>query len=136
VPEFCWYTPNIQNDGHSPPGVPTGDFSRSVLFLSEWLKAFLPPLLENPDFSRSTLVVVTFDESIPHADNHVYATLLGDMVRPDTTESGHYSHYSLLRTVEENFELGTLGNNDVTADWFRFLWGVKPDVFDWATHRQ
>jgi hypothetical protein len=136
LPQFCWYTPNIQNDGHTPPGVATGDFSHSVAFLSRWLKAFLPPLLGDPDFSKNTLVVITFDESIPHADNHVYTTLLGDMVRPDTTESGHYSHYSLLRTVEENFQLGTLGNNDVTADWFQFLWGVKPAAFDWAMHRQ
>jgi hypothetical protein len=136
LPEFCWYSPNIQNDGHTPPGVHAGDFSRSVAFLSQWLKAFLPPLLGDPKFSKNTLTVITFDESIPYADNHVYTTLLGDMVRPSTTESEHYSHYSLLRTVEENFQLGTLGNNDVTANWFQFLWGVKPAVFDWAMHRQ
>jgi len=136
MPQFCWFTPNIQNDGHTPPGTPPGDFSGDVAFLSQWLKGFLPPLLANPNFSKGTLVVVTFDESVPHADNHVYATLLGDMVKPDTTEGDHYSHYSLLRTVEENFQLGTLGNNDVTADWFRFLWGAKPPAFDWAEHRQ
>jgi hypothetical protein len=58
------------------------------------------------------------------------------MVRPDTTEAGHYSHYSLLRTVEENFDLGTLGNNDLTANWFQFLWGKKPPAFDWSLHKQ
>ena len=136
VPEFCWYTPNIQNDGHSPPNTPNGDFAGSVAFLSKFLQDFLPPLLKNADFMKGTLIMITFDESIPHADNHVYATLLGEMVRPDATETDHYSHYSLLRTVEENFELGTLGNNDLTANWFQFLWGKKPAAFDWSLHKQ
>jgi hypothetical protein len=43
LPQFSWYTPNIQNDGHSPPGVSGGDYSRSVSFLSTWLKSFPPP---------------------------------------------------------------------------------------------
>jgi Phosphoesterase family len=136
LPQFCWYTPNIQNDGHSPPSVQPGDSPRSVAFLSGWLKGFLPPLLGQPYFMDGTLVVIVFDESIPHADNHVYATLLGNMLKPGTTEGDRYNHYSLLRTVEENFQLGTLGNSDVTSNWFEFLWGVKPRPFDWSLHRQ
>src|SRR5712691_10631042 len=76
VPEFCWYTPNIQNDGHSPPDTSNGDFAGSVAFLSKFLQEFLPPLLNNADFMKGTLIVITFDESIPHADNQVYTTLL------------------------------------------------------------
>ena len=51
-------------------------------------------------------------------------------------ESAHYDHYSLLRTVEENFDLGTLKKNDLSADWFRFLWGEATPSFDWANHSQ
>jgi hypothetical protein len=85
---------------------------------------------------KGTLVVVNFDESLPHADNHVYAALLGDMVKPGTVEPDRYDHYSLLRTIEENFELGTLRRNDLTANWFRFLWGLKPPAFNLADHVQ
>jgi hypothetical protein len=136
LPQFCWYTPNIQNDGHSPPDASPLHRWNGVEFLSRWLRGFLEPLLANPGFMKGTLVVVNFDESLPHADNHVYAALLGDMVKPGTVEPDRYDHYSLLRTIEENFELGTLRRNDLTANWFRFLWGLKPPAFNLADHVQ
>ncbi len=136
VPEFCWYTPNIQNDGHSPPDASPLQRWNGVEFLSQWLQGFLEPLLANSGFMKGTLVVVNFDESLPHADNHVYAALLGEMVKPGTVEPDRYDHYGLLRTIEENFELGTLQRNDLTANWFRFLWGLKPPAFNMADHVQ
>ena len=137
LPQYSWFTPNIQNDGHTPPA----DFEpniplRRVDFLAKWLKGFLQPLRKDPKFAKGTLVIVTFDESIPYDDNNVYAVLLGDMVKPNTVESARYDHYSLLRTVEENFDLGTLDRNDLNADWFRFLWGEAAPAFDWAMHSQ
>jgi phospholipase C len=136
LPQFCWYTPNIHNDGHSPPGSTPAHRWSGVTALSRWLQGFLEPLLADPGFMKGTLVVVTFDESIPYEDNHVYTALLGPMVKPGTVEGDRYDHYSLLRTVEENFKLGTLGRNDLTAEWFRFLWGLKPPAFDLADHVQ
>lgn len=136
LPQFCWYTPNIQNDGHSPPDASPLHRWNGVEFLSQWLRGFLEPLLANSGFMKGTLVVVTFDESLPHADNHVYTALLGDMVKPGTVEPDRYDHYSLLRTIQENFELGTLRRNDLTATWFRFLWGLKPPAFNLADHVQ
>jgi hypothetical protein len=136
LPQFCWYTPNIQNDGHSPPHSPPDDRRAGVAFLSQWLKGFLEPLLANAAFMKGMLVVVTFDESYPHEDNHVYTALLGAMVKAGMVEPDRYDHYSLLRTIEENFGLGTLHRNDLTANWFRFLWGMKPPPFDIADHVQ
>lgn len=137
LPQFCWYTPNIQHDGHTPPDdfQPTNPL-RHVNFIAQWLTGFLLPLLDDPRFTEGTLVSVTFDESVPHADNHVYHVLLGDMVKSGTVVGEMFNHYSLLRTVEENFELGNLGRNDLTADWFRFLWGEEPPAFNWADHSQ
>ena len=137
LPEFCWYTPNIQNDGHSIPDIfePNNPI-RKVDFLANWLKGFLPPLLANPNFSKGTLVVLTFDESLPQNDNHIYTVLLGEMVDPKLVEIERYNHFSLLRTIEENFNLGTLGREDQTANWFRFLWGMDEPTFSWALHSQ
>ena len=135
LPQYCWYTPNIQNDGHSPPA----DFEpnnrvRAVNYLARFLEGFLEPLLANPNFMKGTLVVITFDESFPHKDNNIYTVLLGGMVKPNSVQTERYNHYSLLRTVEEDFELGTLNRNDVTATWFRFLWGLEPLVITWDDH--
>lgn len=137
LPQYSWYTPNIQHDGHTPPDdfQPTNPL-RHVNFIAQWLQGFLTPLLANPKFRKGTLVVLTFDESVPHADNHIYTVLLGDMVKPNTVQSEVFNHYSLLRTVEENFQLGDLGRNDLTANWFRFLWGLEVPAFNWADHSQ
>ncbi|MCA1699996.1 MAG: alkaline phosphatase family protein, partial [Actinobacteria bacterium] len=92
-----------------------------------------------------TLVAVTFDESDFEAayevgakktydgPNQIYTVLLGDVVRPGAVESEAYTHYSLLRTAEENFGLGTLGKNDADSNWMRFLWGKR---FAWGEPAQ
>ncbi|MGF7238781.1 MAG: alkaline phosphatase family protein, partial [Frankia sp.] len=53
------------------------------------------------------------------------AVLLSPFVKPGTTNQTAYNHFSLLRSVEDMFELGHLGYADQT--------GLKPfgsDVFD------
>jgi len=137
LPQFAWYTPNIQNDGHTPPdSFEPGNPARRVDFIAKFVEGFLPPLLAQPKFRTGTLVIVTFDESVPHSDNHIYTALLGDRVPVGMIISERYDHYSLLRTVEENFALGTLGRNDATARPFSFLFGAEPVAFNWADHSQ
>src|SRR5262245_56919297 len=71
LPQFAWYTPNIQNDGHTPPDdFEEGNPARRVDFIAAFLKRFLEPLLGQPSFIAGTLVVITFDESVPHSANH------------------------------------------------------------------
>jgi len=86
---------------------------------------------------EGTLLVITFDEADFDAvgydtnydgPNQIYTVLLGDMIEPGTTISSPYNHYNLIRTVEENFQLGTLNKNDLGANWFRFLWD---ESFSW-----
>lgn len=86
---------------------------------------------------EGTLIVITFDEADYDAEgydtnydgpNQVYTVLLGDMITPGTVVSTPYNHYNLIRTVEENFQLGSLNKNDDGANWFRFLWG---ESFGW-----
>jgi hypothetical protein len=39
---------------------------------------------------------------------------------PGSTDNNPYTHYSLLRTVEENFGLGNLGRGDANATVYKF----------------
>ncbi len=41
------------------------------------------------------------------------------MIEPGTTDDTKYTHYSLLRLVEENWKLGTLKRNDLKAEPIR-----------------
>ncbi len=88
---------------------------------------------------KGTLVVVTFDEADYDAHNYdtnydgpnqIYTVLLGDMITPGSEIGTPYNHYSLLNTIEKNFDLGSLNKNDKEANWYRFLWNEK---FSWQT---
>jgi hypothetical protein len=63
------------------------------------------------------LLIVTFDESRNTllGNNNVATILIGDAITSGTCLDDHYTHYSILRLVEDHFGLGTLGQNDVGA---------------------
>lgn len=93
-----------------------------------WKASNVPP---------GTLIVVTFDEADYDAagydtaydgPNQIYTVLLGDMIEPGSTCDQPLNHYSLIRTIERNFDLGDLGKNDASANWIRPLWG---ESFAW-----
>jgi phospholipase C len=111
LPALIYYTPNIDNDGHN-----TG-----LSFANDYLAKFLPPLLENRRFMNGTLIVVTFDEDDYLFFNRIYCVVLGPMVQPGGKDETTYNHYSLLRTIEDNFQLGTLGRHDKEVNSFKCL---------------
>ncbi len=118
-PAYAFYTPDQKHDGHD-----TG-----LAYGSGWLKGFLEPLLADTGYMSGTLIVVTFDESRSDAHNHVYTVLLGPMVRPGAQDALPRTHYSLLRTIEDNFGLGTLGAEDARAQAIGEVWrraGLRP----------
>lgn len=100
------------NDGHDS----------SLATAGLWSRNFLTPLLENENFNTdSTLIILTFDEGLTTGTNQIYAVLLGGAVSSSqvgTTDDTAYNHYSLLKTVETNWDLGNLGENDVDATAF------------------
>lgn len=111
LPNYMFYSPDIDNDGHD-----TG-----LSYSSNWLKGFLEPLRKNEIFMKGTLIVVTFDESRNDSSNHIYTVLLGDMIRPGEYNE-NYNHYSVLRTIEDNFGLGILADGDGRAKPIMGVW--------------
>ena len=64
---------------------------------------------------KGTLVVVTFDESEGDDNSdRIYTVFLGDMVKNQTVNK-EYNHYSVLRTIEDNFSLPQLNSGDANA---------------------
>lgn len=110
LPQWIWITPNMTSDGHDS----------SITVAGQWAKDFLDPLLANENFNiNRTLIVLTWDECENYLlENRVLALLLGSAV-PDsligTTDSTEFSHYSLSKTAQDNWSLGSLGKNDVDA---------------------
>jgi Phosphoesterase family len=123
LPEYCFYTPNLIRDGHSLANGQKAepDDGTNVDNIAGFLKGFLG---DNPltRFPPETPIVITFDESYPYEEDYgIYTLLIGDMLEAGTTRTEPYNHYSLLRSVEVNFGLGTLGRNDLGARPYWFL---------------
>ena len=65
-------------------------------------------------------------------DNKVYSILLGSALDPQlvgATDDTHYTHYSVLATLQANWGLDTLGRNDETAAVFH----ITGDMSDSTT---
>ena len=113
---YSFYSPNMNNDGHNT----------NVQVAGEWVHKFLDKSFPEK-LRQGTLVIVTFDESDNNADNRIFTLFLGDMVKDasqqDATVLGrHYTHYNVLRTIEENFGLEPLAAGDREATPITDIW--------------
>ncbi|MBA2523048.1 MAG: phosphoesterase [Solirubrobacterales bacterium] len=132
---YNFISPNLCNDGHDEPcidGQPGG-----LAQADGWLRANLPPILDSPAYKRHGLVIITFDEAEsggaeadssaccaePAGPNtpspggptpgpgggRVGAVMLSPCIRSGTVSESDYNHYSMLRSIEDNFSLPHLG---------------------------
>lgn len=106
LPDFSLVVPDVCHDMHDCP-VATGD---------AWLENFLPPLLASPQLKRGVVFVV-FDESAVSSDprSAIPALALGPAVRPGSRSTAPVTHYSLLRTIEDDWGLPRLGRSASAA---------------------
>ncbi|KAG0178574.1 hypothetical protein DFQ28_006595 [Apophysomyces sp. BC1034] len=109
VPQYVFYTPDIKNDAHDT----------NMTYASNWFQKYLEPRIKKTAFSKNTMFVVTFDEDDGSTKNNRVMTILfgpdfhrSSSARQDNTR---YDHYSLLRTIEDNWNLGNLGQHDHNA---------------------
>jgi len=113
---YSFYSPNMNDDGHNT----------NVGVASAWLSTFLEKTFPEK-LRKGTLVIVTFDESDRNGDNRIFTLFLGDMVKDpsqlDPKVLGrNYTHYSVLRTIEENFGLQPLAEGDRDAAPITDIW--------------
>ena len=112
LPDYMLYIPDNNNNGHDKP----------ISYADQFLERTFGPLLQDSQFTKDLLFIVTFDEDDYLHDNHIYTVLWGESVIKGARPSEHYNHYSLLRTIEDAFELGTLGKNDSKAGRITGIW--------------
>ncbi|TVY83276.1 putative acid phosphatase [Lachnellula suecica] len=121
LPQWMFITPNMTNNGHDT----------STTFGLAWAQRFLTPLLKDPRFMKNTLILLTWDEYenafvdlFDGNENKVSSLLLGDAIPAklrNTTKvatKGGFTHYSIMSTVEKNWDLGNLTEVDGNAEPF------------------
>ena len=112
LPQVSFYIPNSYNDGHQT----------SVQFADAWLRSRFDGFLSDPRFIYATLFVVVFDESETKSPNLVYCSFFGAGVKEGATSTENVDHYSLLRTIEDLFHLGTLNRRDAAESPISSIW--------------
>ena len=118
LPRYMFYSPNLDDDGHDPYFFP----ARGLRKASTWLQHFLTTWFPLDDKMKGTLVVITYDESEGfEKSNRIYTVFLGDMVKPGEV-THEYNHYSVLRTIEDNFGLQPLSDGDRAAEPITDIW--------------
>jgi len=113
---YSFYSPNMNNDGHNT----------NVGVAGAWVRKFLDKTFSEK-LRKGTLVVVTFDESDHNSDNKIYTLFLGDMVKDASQQDPkvldrRYTHYNVLRTIEDNFGLQPLSDGDREATPITDIW--------------
>jgi hypothetical protein len=109
LPQFSYYTPNIKNDAHDT----------DLWYAGKYLQAWLAKFMAMPNFTRNTMLIITFDEDDYLESNHITCILLGPYVKhANSTEGTKYDHYSITRTVEDNWGLGSMNRKDAKAQNF------------------
>jgi acid phosphatase len=106
TPSYVWITPNMCNDMHDC-SISAGD---------TWLANTVPQILESPAFTtRISLLLITWDEGDDAGLNQVPVLVVAPGVSPGFRSTVPYTHYSLLRTVEDAWGLAPLTSNDAAA---------------------
>ena len=75
------------------------------------VKAFLPKITTSSSFANS-VVFVTFDEGTSNVNGggHIVTLAITPHMTPGFKATAAYTHYSMLRTVEQAWGLPYLGN--------------------------
>jgi len=96
VPRFVWITPDMCHDGH--------DCSTAVA--DDWLAQTVPTILASDAWKQNGLLVITWDEG--SGDDNVLTMFIRPNSTPRTSDKP-YDHYSLLATIEDQFQVPRLG---------------------------
>jgi acid phosphatase len=113
LPTVGLLIPDMCNDGHDCP-LSTAD---------EWLRQWLPVIMNGPDYRAGDLaVVVTFDEDDHTSDNVILTAVIAPTVS-QVVAGAPLTHYSLSRYLAELGGASPLGEA-ATATSFRTAFGL------------
>src|SRR2546427_1319763 len=100
---FIWLTPNDCNNMHSCT-VATGD---------AWIQSWVPNLLLAMAGKKAALILM-FDEAYT-SPPYIYMSFSGPATKLAYKSTSSYTHYSLLKLIEDVWGGGSLGQGDVNA---------------------
>jgi phosphatidylinositol-3-phosphatase len=118
LPQYSFIVPNMLNDGHD------GSLSQ----LDAWLQQNIGPILSNPEFQASGLLIITFDEGdqndIGNGGGQIPTVIVSSKSKSNYTSQTLYQHQSVLRLTLAASGVGTFpGEAATAADMTEFFTG-------------
>jgi hypothetical protein len=100
VAQFNLIIPNDCENGHDPCGS-----HDAVRQFDDFLAREVPLVERSPAFGSDGTIIVTWDEGAdpPRNPKHVLLAVIGSHVKPGVYGKSRYTHYSLLRTLEDGY---------------------------------
>lgn len=93
LPQYSFITPNLMDDAHD------GTLAQA----DAWLQINIAPLIANPDFQSSGLLIITFDEGdqsdLNHGGGQVATIIVSSAAKPGFQSTTEYQHQSVLRLI-------------------------------------
>jgi len=115
---YMWLTPDGCNDMHDC----------SVAIGDNYLKGLVPQILNSTVFKTTRAALfITFDEDSGGSGRpNLYTVWAGPVAKKGFTSSIAYNHFSLLATIESNWNLSSLTSNDGSAANMNEFLGTNP----------
>jgi phosphatidylinositol-3-phosphatase len=119
VARFNLIIPNDCENGHDTCG--THDAVRQF---DDFLAREVPLVEASPAFGSDGTIIVTWDEGAdpPKNPKHVLLAVIGGHVKPGVYNKTRYSHYSLLRTLEDGYGISRHLAHAARAHSFLGIW--------------
>ncbi|KAF9331580.1 hypothetical protein BGZ91_012073 [Linnemannia elongata] len=125
LPNYFWIIPNDLHNTHTADKAPN-----PFVDADPWTAAEAPKWVAAAQ-KANALFINTWDESRcdntdkypcgTHVDQQIATILWGPMVPANTTNNKYWNHFSIARTVEDNWGLKPLATADANATAFDFL---------------
>ena len=117
LPQYSFIVPNVNDDAHNG----------TLAAADSWLQTNIAPLIANPAFQSSGLLIITFDEGdqsdLQHGGGQVATVIVSPAAKAGFQSKTLYQHQSVLRLV-----LSSSG-----VDSFPGLAGTAPDMTEFFT---
>lgn len=117
VARFSLVIPNVCEGGSDLCGGRT-----NVGQFDDFLRREIPKIKASPAFGANGTIIITWDEGGDPDPRHIVLAVLGPNVKAAVYGAGHFTHYSLLRTIEDGFGLPTHLARAATAPPLNQIW--------------
>jgi len=122
LPNYSFIIPNQVHNAHDCPDGSAAENCPNAVKLAaadDWLRVHIDPLLANPQFQQSGLLIVTWDEAsfsdTAHGGGRIAVILAGPKVRSGFQSITFYQHESVLRLSLEALGLTSIPGAGATA---------------------